>query len=241
VWLGLATPPLAERMAEAGWTPDEPRAFCSRCGQQVGPHEADDTGCSRCRARRLAWSRLVRLGSYTGMLREAVQEVKFTRWRRLGHDLGRMLGRSLAVALENAGVAPQDCALVPVPCSFRRRIVRGIDHTLVLARGVAAASGVPILRALARKHRPSQVTVPTSRRAANVSGSIRLRRGADLADRLVIVLDDVTTTGATLTAACRAAGECCKPRLDGGLRRPRGIWVAVAAVTPGGVTGSPSG
>jgi predicted amidophosphoribosyltransferase len=231
-WLGLSIPPLSHRIAEARWRPDEPREYCPRCGHSVGPHEADDTGCPACRRRRFPWQRLLRLGPYDGLLREVVQQVKFTRWRRLGHDLGLLLGRALADAIDDAGLPRDRCTLVPVPCSFRRRLSRGIDHSLVLTRGVAAATGLPICRALRRSHRPTQLSVPASERAANVAGSIRPRTGVNLRGRIAILVDDVTTTRATLVAAGKALVAGCKPLPEQGLDGLAGLWIAVAAVTP---------
>jgi len=43
--------------------------------------------CPACRGKRLPWARAVRLGEYDGLLRDAIHEVKFTRWRTLGSDL----------------------------------------------------------------------------------------------------------------------------------------------------------
>jgi predicted amidophosphoribosyltransferase len=227
--LGLARPPLAERIAASGWEPDEPRVYCRRCVLIVGPHEAVVTGCSRCRGKRFPWGRIVRLGPYEGLLRECVQEVKFTRWRRLGHELGVLLGRSLASTIEAEGAG--ECVVVPVPCSFRRRLARGIDHSLVLARGVAAGSGLPIVRALARSHRPTQLSVPAGQRAANVAGSIRVRGAPDLAGRTVVLIDDVTTTRATLLACAKALGSWRKPSGGKEIGQPPRIWAAVVAVT----------
>ena len=239
VWFGLKTPPFSERAAAAGWTSDEPHHYCPRCGHNVGPHEADDTGCSRCRGRKFPWQRLVRLGEYSGLLRNAIQEVKFTRWRRLGHELGLLLGRSLSAAIDDAGLPRERCVLVPVPCSFRRRMARGIDHTLVLSRGVASATGLPIARALSRSHRPTQLSLPASERTANVAGSIRPRRGVDLAERVVMLIDDVTTTRATLLAASRAVTEAHKVFPDKQIRTSPALWTAVLGVTPRPDEGSP--
>jgi len=75
---------------------------------------------------------------------------------------------------------------------------------------------------LRRRHRPSQLAVPVSRRKANVRGTMTCAR-ADLTGRLVIVLDDVRTTGATLREACRAVKKA-----NPGAK----LWAAVAAVTP---------
>lgn len=265
-WLGPTHEPFAQRAAETGWRPDEPDAYCPHCGATVGPYEiatpedldalddeltddeADATDldaesqgparCLRCRNRRLPWDRAFRLGSYDGLLRDALHELKFTRFRAVGSTLGRLLGARLAAALDDAGVDRSRLALVPVPMSRRRRLARGIDHTLVLARAVRAVTGGSIINALARRHRPSQLDVPPSDRRANVSGSFRLRGRAVRPDQLagwtVIVIDDVRTTGATLREACRTLRRGIS-RADPSGRRagsPARLWIAVAGVTP---------
>lgn len=226
-WLGLETPPLKDRMADEGWSPDPVDAYCRRCGSTVGLHEADDTGCSHCRGVNLPWDRIVRLGPYAGVLRRMVLEVKFTRWRRLGHDLGLMLGRSLLEVMEAEKRSLDRVILVPIPVSTRRRLARGIDHALVIARGVAAELKVPVVRALSRKHGPSQARVPGRLRARNVEGVIRPR--IDVSGWDVILIDDVTTTRATLRAGCRGLRSGCKSLGD---RDEGAIWTAVLGVTP---------
>lgn len=229
VWLGLAAPPWRVRAAEAGWEQDSAGAYCGRCGTTVGPHEGDEAGCVTCRGRRVPWDRFVRVGEYAGLLREAVVEVKFTRWRRLGDDLGRLLGDAVLKELRGAGVDLGRVVIVPVPTTFRRRVWRGIDHSLVIARGVSRASGLPVERLLEREHRPSQLEVAPSRRGANVAGSMRVRVGARVAGRVVVLVDDVRTTGATMAAATRAVR---RGPIGPGEEGLSGVWAAVIGVTP---------
>lgn len=233
-WLGLIAPPLPIRMAEAGWAPDAWTEYCQRCGQTAGPHDSDDTGCSICRKHRLPWERLVRLGDFAGLLREMVLEVKFQRWRRLGDDLGQLLGRAVGESLDRANVPRSTAAIVPVASTWRRRTFRGIDHALVIARGVGTALGAPVVPALSRLHRPSQTSLPRSDRLANVSGSFRLRPmfGYPLAGRTVVLVDDVTTTRATLRAAAKAIGQGLKSEGANSASPGTRVWAAVLAVTP---------
>lgn len=224
-WLGLSVPPFAERAAMCGWRADAPGEACSRCGSSVGSFEADEDGCPECRDRRLPWSRCVRLGMYDGLLRRAICEVKFTSWRRLGREIGRLLGARLAEAMEREGVSPERTVIVPVPTPFWRRMSRGIDHTWCIARGVRDVTGARVVGGLARRGGRPQHTLPRSQRAANVRGSMRAK-GVDLSGVTAIVLDDVRTTGATMLEACRALR-----RMDE-RRRPSQVWSAVVGVTP---------
>lgn len=222
-WLGLRTPPIDIRIAESAWMPDDPHQYCQRCGSTVGPAEADDTGCSACRGTKVLWSRIVRLGSFESLLREMVHEVKFTRWRALGMELGRLLGHATLRALEVEGLPAERAVLVPVPTSSVHRIARGIDHALVIARGAREATCIPIVQALTRRHSPSQSGLSASQRRTNIRGVFRRKRSTDLSGRLAVLIDDVTTTRATLRACAMAlSGEGAPDRM----------WAAVLGVTP---------
>jgi len=206
-----------------GWTRDPDSAYCPRCGGSVGPHEADGEGCADCRRKRLPWDRALRLGPYTGVLRDAVLDLKFRAWRRTGVELGQHLGRTLAESLARAQIQPQNAVLVPVPAHWTRRLRFGVDHTQVLAQAASRASNVPIRRLLARRRGPSQLQVAPSARTSNVTHAFRLRRPVRPTPPLVVVIDDVRTTGATLRAASRAIRSGCPVE---------SMWVLTAGVTP---------
>lgn len=253
-WLDLLVPSLPRRLELLGWRPEDPDAYCHRCGQTVGPHESAADGCGHCAGQRRGWSNLIRLGEYAPPLSTVVHEIKFTKWRRLARDAGRMLGTALAEAIERdrtelARFLVRPPVVVPMPMSFRRRLIRGIDHTLAIARGVKETLPCDVVQLLGRRHRPSQLDVAPSKRATNVAGTMWLRTNPErIRGRLVIVVDDVTTTGATLNAACRAirAGirpasgeETAKSGVGGGLRGGRKgekartcvLWAGVLTVT----------
>jgi predicted amidophosphoribosyltransferase len=128
--------------------------------------------------------------------------------RRLGQPLGSLLAHAAADALADAG-APRGMPVWVVPVPSRRSAVRsrGADHTAVLA-GLAALrsarAGVPANRCVGLQHvRASrdQVGLTREQRVANVAGSLR---GLALPPGVIVVVDDVTTTGATVAEAVRA-------------------------------------
>lgn len=253
-WLGLRVDSVAERLAKAGWRADEASVYCPRCGNSTGPFEADAvTGCSQCKGVKWPWERLIRLGRYEGVLRRMILETKFTAWRRVGRDLGIRLGASLGHELEDAGVQGQTVWLVPVAMAWPRRLSRGIDHATVLARGVREGlehignmNTIVLNQALGRRHRPTQVGTQARDRWPNVRDSMWVRPrvvpGMSKAD-VVVLIDDIKTTGATLRAASRAIEDGIGAGVDGAgsvedevVRakgaRPR-VWACVAGVREG--------
>lgn len=233
-WLGVSAVSWREASARAGWTPDTPDAYCPRCGTTAGPFEADADGCPACRHRRLGWSRAVRLGPYEGLLREAILAGKYTAWRRVCQELGTDLGQAVVKALDSAAIDPARIVVCPIATSTRRRLSRGVDHTVILSREIARVTGGKLVRALRREHRPPQQRLAGAARKRNVAGSFHARKGACrvLEGRLVVLVDDVRTTGATMSAAARALRAGMKASGSGTKRQGMEIWAAVAGVTP---------
>ena len=236
-WLAPTSLPLARRREACAWSPDPLSAFCNRCAQTVGFGEDDEFGCAKCRDRRFAWSRAVRLGEFEGDLASWVKEVKFAKNAALGVDLGRLLGARLL----DAGLRGDRVCVVPIPMSRLERWTKGFDHARAIAQGVAAglseglAGGpAPLVVGLVRAHRASQRSMPSvSARERNVKRAFRPARGVDLSGWAVVLVDDVMTTGATM----RAASKALWPRQRAS--RPAAIWAAALGVTPDRRMGKP--
>lgn len=166
-------------------------ALCPRCGAGVralAPKERRLDEIDACFA-------------YDGPLAAALHRFKYRGDAALAGPLGA------AVAGAEIWGRPWD-AIVPVPLHVRRRLVRGYDHTLLLARAARRhlRAGPPVrARWLLRtRATPPQASRPAAERPGNVEGAFAVRRPDAVAGRRILLLDDVTTTGATLRA-CRVA------------------------------------
>jgi ComF family protein len=90
------------------------------------------------------------------------------------------------------------------------------------ARDMARHLGVPLVQALERtRATATQADLPASKRHANVRGAFRLARRVSVEGAIVVLVDDVSTTGATLEA-------CATALLDAGAKEVRAITAARA-------------
>ena len=147
---------------------------------------------------------------YQGVARDLVTAVKF---RQLLSVSGR--GAELIAAEAPQGLL--DGPLVPVPADPLRRAWRGYDPAELLAAELARCAGLPLLRCLSRKRGPRQVGRSRDQRLA----SPPLVRVTTSVPERVVLVDDVSTTGATLAA--------CASTLRGvGCREVKAVVLAAA-------------
>lgn len=176
---------------------------CAACRRMlVGPDRCTRCGGScaagTCRAR-AEWDGIVVLGGYGDDLRHAVLRAKRPGGEPLAAALGGLCAQRHAATLD----AWRIDVVVPVPMHWWRRALRGATAAGAIARGLAAALGRPCVQGLARtRHTPLQNRLPYEQRRGNVRGAFRAL--ARMADRRVLLVDDVVTTGGTC-AACREA------------------------------------
>lgn len=150
---------------------------------------------------------------FTGLIRDALHELKYAGEKRLAAPLGAAIARRW----RRAGAGGD--LLVPVPVHADRARSRGYDQAELIARAAARELGLPCAPILERARATiAQFDLDRSARATNVHGAFRVRprptrSGQEdrrpLIGRWVILVDDVVTTGATLAA-------CAEPLIAAG-------------------------
>jgi len=176
--------------------------YCPRCGTTLGPNiPADADGCQACPDPLPRFASVCRIGPYAGPLRHLVRELKYRRRHAARGHLTALLAERVKAACDGA---PAD-VVVPVPMHWLRRLWRGFDHAGAIAAGLAGALRLPVGHELVRvRNTPPQVHLPRSRRLANVRGAFAVRSRAAVRGAAVLLVDDVTTVGATANEAARA-------------------------------------
>ena len=192
-----------------------PENICHSCGRAL---RSGVTGqCARCALLTPSLTGRFAVAYSTGALRTAIHRLKYSDQSRLAEPLADMLAgwwRDNPLPTE---------LLIPIPLHPRRERERGYNQAALLARRLGPAIGMPIDETLLtriRNTRP-QVGLGNAERQENVAGAFVCAEGV-LAGRSVLLLDDVTTTGATLEAGAYALRA-------GGAREVWGLTVARAA------------
>ncbi len=182
-------------------------ALGSPCIECRRPGTALCRACAaKCRACGVAESvdkvdRVLAPWSYEDAPRDLVLALKL-RGRR---DAARPLIDAMAQTVYSTGLQAGVLTWVPGRAGDKRR--RGFDHAEVLARGLASRIGLPVVPLLRRvADPPDQTTLSREERRSNLAGTFE---GTTPKDGRVAIVDDLVTTGATLTAcavALRATG-----------------------------------
>ena len=143
---------------------------------------------------------IVAFAAFSGPIAVALRRLKY----RSRPDLARPLGRLLSQAAQAAGLRAD--LVIPVPLHPRRLAERGYNQAALLASEAAGALGaVLVARGLTRvRDTAQQARLTRDDRLGNVVGAFVARSPERVRGCAVVLIDDVATTGATLTACAEA-------------------------------------
>jgi ComF family protein len=134
---------------------------------------------------------------YEGRMKEIIHALKYERRRSISPRLGALMRECGASLLRDAAI------VVPVPLHPRREYERGFNQ----AEDLALHLGPPVVRLLKRvRHTPSQIELPKHQRQQNVKDAFALSPAPGSpfpVPGIVVLVDDVSTTGSTLEACAR--------------------------------------
>ncbi len=148
---------------------------------------------------------------HDGTMRRALQRLKYGGAGRLAVPLAEAALPALRELLAQSGPAP----LVPVPVHAARRRQRGYNQAELLATELGRLAGLPVLDLLVR-HRPTsrQHGLNRAARLHNLRGALAVQRAARVPE-VVIVVDDILTTSATLEACAEVLRRAGAERIFG--------------------------
>lgn len=173
------------------------RVICVVCGR---PSQGEFL-CPKCEAElaelRLDGTRERAAYRHEGVARKLVHRLKYDNVTAAA----TVLARAMALDAAKLHLAP-DTVVTWVTMPRARRRIRGIDHGQVLARAVALRLGLPVKRLLIRSEKHPLRTQWGSTRAQRLRNLIGMFSAEAELPRYILLVDDVTTTGATMETCC---------------------------------------
>jgi competence protein ComFC len=191
--------------------------YCRRCGRDVSRYGIVEGACGDCQGREFHFEGIARAGVYSASLQSMILGFKNGRT-----ELDSVLGFLVRSALEGSGFAGEIELFVPVPLHWSRRLLRGYNQSQVLVRGLRASRrqvSTELVRIRRTKMQPAMMS--EAKRRANVAGAFAVRRGHGFGGKVICLVDDIKTTGATLN-------ECARVLKEAGAREVYGVVLGVA-------------
>ena len=187
--------------------------YCPRCGATAGSFAKAniETGCVQCPTPMPKFARVYRIGPYQGAVKNSIRLLKYnSHFRAIDH-----LANLLCSTIQHDPNPQYYDAIIPIPMFWFSKITRGIDHTQTIAHLVARELNVPHLNSLYKqKNIPPQVKLSRAKRIENVSGAFGIKNSKAIADKNILLIDDVTTTGATASEAAKILLNAGCSRVD---------------------------
>ena len=194
-------------------------SYCLCCGRffeaGVEPHL-----CPDCVQKRPPFSCHRSYGRYGGRLKDAILLYKYRKFQILGGDFARIVHRVLG---KDENIWWKADFIIPVPLHPKRQKKRGFNQAQVIAQELARLSGVEIADdvLVKVKNAPPQTFLELEERAENVSGAFSVVNKRKIRRKVVILVDDVFTTGSTLN-------ECSSVLKRSGVGEVRALTLAQA-------------
>ncbi len=174
--------------------------YCARCGRDASKYAMLDGGCARCDDAEIFFDGIARAGIYDKSLRDMILAFKFNDRTELDARLWDLLNAAFA----GSNFRDQIDLFVPVPLHWARRIHRGFNQSYLLCKGLKGASGRINTELVRIRHTERQWNLSLNKRRNNVEGAFAVRNGHGFAGKSICLVDDITTTRATLDECSRA-------------------------------------
>ena len=170
---------------------------CSLCG---GLNDTTLEICHECAATPRPWQCGVTVFPYQGAAGDLVRDYKYHRTTAYAPYFAHAIAREWRTA---APLVHPDC-IVPIPLHWLRRLQRGFNQAELVARFLARDLGIPCITPLRRNRQTGhQARLDAQARLRNLRRAfcVPSRLTPQIANRTILLIDDVFTTGATLSAA----------------------------------------
>ena len=175
--------------------------FCAHCGDPVEGRVDEAFTCHSCDDLQPAFDYARSVLRYRGPVQRLIQDFKYHAAHWLAPDLVRLL----AAGLQTVPEFGEPDVICCVPLHRVRQRMRGYNQAALLAHGLARSIDKPFINNVLERNRQTgtQTHLTAHERVANVRGAFGIRRPALVEGRAILLVDDVMTTGATVSECAR--------------------------------------
>ena len=175
--------------------------FCQKCSE---PFDGAITGtftCANCAHRAIHFDAAVAAYRSRGIVRQIVHDFKYGRQIYLRH----LMARWLYAALDDERLRGRRFdIIIPVPLHPTRQRERGFNQATLLAELLSAKTRIQSKPALERiRYTTTQTALDRAGRMENLHNAFRLRKNMNVRGLCMLLIDDVLTTGSTLSECAR--------------------------------------
>lgn len=203
------------------WDDIEPSysSYCLCCGQFFGG-SGEPHFCGNCLKKRPPFSHHRSCAKYEGILKDIIILYKYRHFQVLGKDLAFFIDRIL---VEKEEIWEGVNAVVPVPLHPRRKKKRGFNQSQIIAKELAKMRRVELVEGILVKAKnvPPQTSLEVNERQQNVRGAYKVIKGERIRGKVILLVDDVYTTGSTIR-------ECSSVLKEAGVKEIRALSIAQA-------------
>ena len=175
--------------------------FCQQCSEPFAGKITGAFTCANCAHRTIYFDAAVAAYRGRGVVRQIIHDFKYGRQIYLRH----LVARWLCAALDDERLRGREFDLVvPVPLHPTRQRERGFNQASLLAELLSARTAIrckPVLKRI--RYTTTQTALDRAERMENLHNAFRLRKNADVRGLRVLLIDDVLTTGSTLSECAR--------------------------------------
>lgn len=152
-------------------------------------------------------------------IQKLIHSLKYDKNYKAGYFLGKVTSELLVEKITS-----WECnIIIPIPLHSLRRADRGFNQAKEIAKGISKHLSIPLETNILKRIRftKTQTKLNLKERKENIEGAFQFRKGRSVKDKNIILVDDVITTGATIS-------ECAKILLANGANKIYALSVAIA-------------
>ncbi len=151
------------------------------------------------------FSKVIAIWEFSPTIQIAIHHLKYKNFKMLAERIGIFM----AERLSRLSLSMENTILIPVPLHKTRMRERGYNQSALLCRVIASQTGFTYNDQILKRIRyiQSQTKLNVSERLANVHGAFKVASPKEIVNKIIILVDDVITTGAT-------ANECARELMN---------------------------